>query len=147
MTDTNMPLIKLLQKHDEGDFLRAVTEAVFQTLMEHDVEDLIGAGRYERGEGPQTYRNGYRDRELKTRHSALNLRVPKLRQVSYLPGFLEPSHISEKALVEVIRKAGIDGVSTWNVDDLVQAKGLPASPPTRWRSLNRDYPEFCALAW
>ena len=38
MTDTNMPLIELLQKHDEGDFLRAVTEAVLQTLMEHDVE-------------------------------------------------------------------------------------------------------------
>ena len=28
MTETNMPLIELLQKHDEGDFLRAVTEAV-----------------------------------------------------------------------------------------------------------------------
>lgn len=47
MTETNMPLIELLQKHDEGDFLRAVTEAVLQTLMEHDVEGMIGAGRYE----------------------------------------------------------------------------------------------------
>ena len=28
MTDTSMTLIELLQKHDEGDFLRAVTEAV-----------------------------------------------------------------------------------------------------------------------
>ncbi len=45
MTDTNMPLIVLLQKHDEGDFLRAMTEAVLQTLMEHDAEGLIGAGR------------------------------------------------------------------------------------------------------
>ncbi len=41
-----MTLIELLQKHDEGDFLRAVTEAVLQTLMEHDVEGVIGAGRY-----------------------------------------------------------------------------------------------------
>ena len=49
MTETNMPLIELLQKHDEGNFLRAVTEAVLQTLMEHDVEGMIGAGRYERG--------------------------------------------------------------------------------------------------
>ena len=30
MTETNMPLIELLQKHDEGDFLRAGTEAVLQ---------------------------------------------------------------------------------------------------------------------
>ena len=54
MTDTSMTLIELLQKHDEGDFLRAVTEAVLQTLMEHDVEGMIGAGRYERGDGRQT---------------------------------------------------------------------------------------------
>ena len=90
MTETNMTLIELLQKHDEGDFLRAVTETVLQTLMEHDVEGVIGAGRYERGDGRQTYRNGYRERELKTRLGALNLRVPKLRQGSYFPGFLEP---------------------------------------------------------
>jgi transposase-like protein len=67
---------------------------VLQTLMEHDVEGMIGAGRYERGEGRQTYRNGYRDRELKTRMGALNLRVPKLRQGSYFPGFLEPRRTS-----------------------------------------------------
>jgi hypothetical protein len=30
MTNTNMPLIELLQKHDEGFFLRAVTEAVLR---------------------------------------------------------------------------------------------------------------------
>jgi putative transposase len=124
MTDTSMPLIELLQKQDDGDFLRAVAEAVLQLLMEHDVEGLIGAGRYERGDGRLTWRNGYRDRELKTRLGALNLRVPKLRQGSYFPGFLEPRRTSEKALVAVIQEAWIAGVSTRRVDDLVQAMGL-----------------------
>lgn len=64
---------------------------------------MIGAGRYERGEGRQTCRNGYRDRELKTRMGALNLRVPKLRTGSCFPGFLEPRRTSEKALVAVIQ--------------------------------------------
>jgi putative transposase len=45
MTGTNMTLIDLLQKHDEGDFMRAVTEAVLQPLMEYDVEGMIGPGR------------------------------------------------------------------------------------------------------
>ena len=54
MTETNMPLIELLQKQDDGDFLRAVAEAVLQLLMEHDVESLVGAGRYERGDGRLT---------------------------------------------------------------------------------------------
>ncbi len=125
MTETNMPLTELLQNHDEGDFLRAVTEAVLQTLMENDVDGMIGAGRYERGEGRQTYRNGYRDRELKTRMGALNLRVPKLRTGSYFPAFLEPRRTSEKALVAVIQEAWIGGVTTRKVDDLVQAMGPP----------------------
>jgi transposase-like protein len=64
---------------------------------------MIGAGRMERGEGRQTYRNGYRDRELKTRMVALTLRVPKLRQGSYFPRFLEPRRTLEKALVAVIQ--------------------------------------------
>jgi hypothetical protein len=124
MTETSMPLIELLQKQDDGDFLRAVAEAVLQLLMEHDVEGFVGAGRYERGEGRLTWRNGYRDRELKTRLGVLNLRVPKLRQGSYFPGFLEPRRTSEKALVAVIQEAWIGGVSTRRVDELVQAMGL-----------------------
>ena len=54
----------------------------------------------------------------------LNLRVPKLRQGSYFPGFLEPRRTSEKALVAVIQEAWIGGVSTRRVDELVQAMGL-----------------------
>ena len=40
MTEPTLPLIELLQKQDDGDFLRAVAEAVLQLLMEHDVEAL-----------------------------------------------------------------------------------------------------------
>lgn len=74
-----MSLTELLEKHDEGDFLRAVAEAVLQLIMEADVEGVIGAGRHERAEARTTYRNGYRDRALDTRPGTLNLRVPKLR--------------------------------------------------------------------
>jgi hypothetical protein len=48
MTDERMALVELLQKSGDGDFLRAVAEAVLQILMEADVEGLIGAGRHER---------------------------------------------------------------------------------------------------
>ncbi len=138
MTETTLPLIELLQKQDDGDFLRSVAEAVLQLLMEHDVEGLVGAARYERGGGRQTWRNGYRDRELKTRLGALNLRVPKLRQGSYFPGFLEPRRTSEKALVAVIQEAWIGGVSTRRVDDLVQAMGLSGISKSTVSKLCKD---------
>jgi putative transposase len=124
MTEDRLPLAELLQKAGDGDFLRSVAEAVLQLLMETDVEGLIGAGRHERSAERLNYRNGYRDRTLDTRLGSLQLRVPKLRQGSYFPPFLEPRKVSEKALVAVIQEAWIGGVSTRRVDELVQAMGL-----------------------
>ena len=112
MTKTNMDLSELLAKHDQGDFLRGIAEAVLQLIMETDVEGIIGAGRHERSGERTTWRNGYRERALDTRLGTLNLRVPKLRQGSYFPGFLEARKTSEQALVAVIQEAWIGGVST-----------------------------------
>lgn len=124
MTKTNMDLSELVAKHDQGDILRTIAEAVLQLIMETDVEGLIGAGRHERSGERTNWRNGYRDRALDTRLGTLNLRVPKLRQGSYFPGFIEARKTSEQALVAVIQRAWICGVSTRRVDDLVQAMGL-----------------------
>ena len=123
MTEDRLPLAELLEKAGDADFLRAVAEAVLQLLMESDAEGLIGAGRHERSPGRLNHRNGYRDRALDTRLGTLQLRVPKLRQGSYFPPFLEPRKVSEKALVAVIQEAWIGGVSTRRVDELVQAMG------------------------
>jgi len=124
MTEDRLPLAELLQKAGEGDFLRAVAEAVVQLLMEADVEGLVGAGRHERSPERLNWRNGYRERALDTRLGTLQLRIPKLRQGSYFPPFLEPRKTGERALVAVIQEAWIGGVSTRRVDDLVQAMGL-----------------------
>jgi putative transposase len=141
MTKTTMNLAELLEKHDDGDFLRAVAEAVLQLLMETDVEGVIGAGRHERADGRTNWRNGYRDRALDTRLGTLNLRIPKLRQGSYFPGFLEPRRTSEKALVAVIQEAWIGGVSTRRVDELVQAMGLSGISKSTVSKLCKDIDE------
>jgi transposase-like protein len=141
MTEDRLPLAELLAKAGDGDFLRAVAEAVVQLLMEADVEGLIGAARHERTAERSTYRNGYRDRALDTRLGALQLRIPKLRQGSYFPPFLEPRKTSEKALVAVIQEAWIGGVSTRRVDDLVQAMGLTGIGKSTVSKLCRDIDE------
>lgn len=124
MTDTTMTLTALLEKTGEDDFLRTIAESVLQLLMEADVDRQVGAGRHERSAERRTCRNGYRDRDLDTRLGTLNLRIPKLRQGSYFPPFLESRKTSEKALVAVIQEAWIGGVSTRKVDELVKAMGL-----------------------
>ncbi|SNT42207.1 Transposase, Mutator family [Tropicimonas sediminicola] len=78
---------------------------------------------------------------MKTRLGALNLRVPKLRQGSYFPGFLEPRRTSEKALVAVIQEAWIGGVSTRREDELVQAMGLSGISKSTVSKLCKDIDE------
>ena len=141
MTKTSIDIFELLQKHDQSDFLRTIAESVLQLLMEADVDGLIGAGRHERAENRTTWRNGYRDRSLDTRIGTLNLKVPKLRQGSYFPGFLEARKMSEQALVAVIQEAWIGGVSTRRVDDLVQAMGLNGISKSTVSKLCKDIDE------
>src|SRR6476619_6402253 len=137
MTEERMALVELLQKSEDGDFLRSVAEAVLQLLMEADVEGLIGAVRHERS----TERLNYRDRTFDTRLGPLSLRIPKLRQGSYFPPFLEPRKIAEKALVAVIQEAWIGGVSTRRVDELVQAMGLSGISKSQVSKLCKDIDE------
>ena len=141
MTEERLPLAELLANAGDEDFLRAVAEAVVQMLMEADVEGLIGAARHERSGERTTYRNGYRDRTFDTRLGSLQLRIPKLRQGSYFPPFLEPRRTTEKALVAVIQEAWIGGVSTRKVDDLVQAMGLSGIGKSTVSKLCRDIDE------
>lgn len=57
------------------------------------------------GEPAPAKAGGYRERDFDTRLGRLNLRIPKLRQGSYFPPFLESRKTSEKALVAVIQEA------------------------------------------
>ena len=137
MTKTNMDLSELLSKHDQGDFLSTIAEAVLQLIMETGVEGLIGAGRHERSGERTTWRNGYRDRTLDTRLGTLNLRVPKLRQGSYFPGFLEAGRRQSKPWSPSSRKPG-SGASrpgAWTI--WCRQWGSAASPRARCPSSAR----------
>jgi len=124
MTNSSMTLTEFLEKGMDGDFLREMIGFMAQRLMDADVEGLCGAGHGERSEERTNQRNGYRDRRWETRAGSIPLRIPKLRQGSYFPGFLEPRRASEKAMTAVIQEAYIQGVSTRSVDELVKAMGL-----------------------
>jgi putative transposase len=92
--------------------------------METEVEQACGAGYRERSPERIRQRNGYRSRSLRTRVGEVELAIPKLRQGSYFPSFLEPRKVSEQALVACVQEAYVNGVSTRKVDRLVEALGL-----------------------
>lgn len=126
MTTPTMDALAVIRKRAEDadvDFLRDAVQIILQAIMDADVSERIGATLHERTPDRTDYRNGYRPRRWDTRAGTIDLRIPKLRQGSYLPAFLEPRRRSEQALLAVIQQAYVEGVSTRRVEDLVQALG------------------------
>lgn len=124
MTKAMMALSELAEKTPDADVLRQMIQFVAQRMMELDVEGLCGAGYDVKSAERLNSRNGFRDRPWETRAGTVELRIPKLRQGSYFPPFLEARRTAEKALAAVIQEAYVQGVSTRSVDELVKALGM-----------------------
>jgi transposase-like protein len=145
MTDITMALMELLRKHEldiDSDFLREGVQIMMQMLIELEVGQQIGAGRYERKPERVTHRNGHRSRLWETRVGEVPLRIPKLREGTYFPSMLEPRKRSEKALLAVIQEAYVKGVSTRKVDDLVQAMGLSGVDKSKVSRITKNLDEL-----
>lgn len=80
--------------------------------MDSEVAGLMGAERHERTGERTAYRNGSRTR---TRHT---------RTGTYFPSLLQPRRRAEHALLAVVQKPYVHGVSMRKVDDLVKAPGV-----------------------
>jgi putative transposase len=120
-------VVRKVLRDEHADVIRESVRAVAQEIMEAEVSELIGAERGERTEDRATHRNGYRPRRWDTRAGEIELQIPKIRQGSYFPSFLQPRKRSEQALVSVVQQAYVCGVSTRRVDQLVESLGLRIS--------------------
>src|SRR6266516_1615928 len=114
---------KLLQD-EHADVLRESVAWMATQLMETELSGKIGAELGERSPERTTHRNGDRPRAWDTRVGEIELAIPKLRQGSYFPSFLEPRRRAEQALVAVVQEAYVNGVSTRKVDRLVEQLGV-----------------------
>ena len=68
---------KELIAKDEG--LREVIQGVVQEVLEAEMDEALGAGKWERTDARVGYRAGYYPRTLVTRVGKLELRVPQDR--------------------------------------------------------------------
>lgn len=124
--DALSELLDALRAGGDLDVIRSGMQLVLQALIELEASEHIGAGRYERSSERVTHRNGHRDRLLSTKAGDIELRIPKLREGSFLPSLLEPRRRIDRALWAVVMEAYVHGVSTRKVDDLVRALGIEA---------------------
>jgi putative transposase len=126
MAENSMELTDFLRKAAGGDvdFLREGVRVLAQALMELEISEQVGAAKHERSVERTTHRNGYRDRTWDTAAGAIELKIPKVREGSYLPSLVEPRRRIDRAMLAVIQEAYVHGVSTRKVDDIVTALGM-----------------------
>lgn len=109
---------------DVHGLLRRTLEAGLASLMEAEVSEQIGAVHGERSVERLTHRNGYRDRRFDTGLGTSVLKIPKLRQGTYMPSFLTSKKRSDDALLAALVACYEQGVSTRKVEAVLQALGV-----------------------
>ena len=123
--DNYEELVKLIRQISPVNLQRLLEFAIGE-FMEVELDEKIGAKSYERREGRNNYRNGYRVRKepLKTGLGDLWIKIPKLRAGSYYPSILEHYNRIDRALVTVICEAYYAGVSTRKMEDIFHQIGM-----------------------
>ncbi len=105
----------------EGDSpFRAMLEFIAQNALEFEMTEHLGAGPYERTEGRNGYRNGYKPRILITAVGDLHLLVPQDRDGTFQTSLFERYQRSDKALVLAIMEMYVHGVSTRKVSAITE---------------------------
>lgn len=106
---------------DGGEGVRALVEEVVQALIGAEAEQHFVAPWNAKGlPRPNGYRNGVKERSLRTRMGTLQLRLPQARNGSFFPSCLERWQTSEQALAATLGEMVIKGVSTRKVSQLAQ---------------------------
>lgn len=117
--DTDL-LHELFSKEGRNNGMSKLMEAILNQVLEVQAEEQLGARPYERSENRTAYRNGYRDRQLKTRIGSITLSVPRFRSGEFSTSLFTRYQRSEQALVLSMMEMVINGVSTRNVTKITE---------------------------
>ena len=102
------------------DGLAKLVESVLNQILEAQVAESLGAGRHERSEERQGYRNGYRLRTLSTRVGPVTLQVPQTRDGNFSTDIFRRYQRSEQAFVLALMEMVVQGVSTRKVSVITE---------------------------
>ena len=105
--------------NDPG-FLQGVVRGLVQEFLEIEMDEYLGAGRYERVASRRGYRSGHRPRKLLTRLGELELAVPTERSGRYRTRLFERYQRSEQAFLLTLQEMYLAGVSTRKVRKITE---------------------------
>jgi len=105
---------------EEDDLFKEMLKESIQQYLEAEMDEVLGAEKWQRNEGRRGYRSGYYTRSLVTRVGKIELRVPQDRLGRFSTEVFERYQRSEKALFLSLAEMYVQGVSTRKVKKITE---------------------------
>lgn len=111
--------------------VRGIVEETINALLDAEADKLCQASRYERSEERKDTRAGHYKRKLDTQAGQIQLKVPKLRTLTFETAIIERYRRRESSVEEALIEMYLAGVSVRRVEDITEALwGTRVSPGT-----------------
>ncbi|NLZ66995.1 MAG: hypothetical protein GX910_05045 [Clostridiaceae bacterium] len=125
-------------KEELNELVRKSVEDTLNVLLEEEADRLTNARRYERTAARKDTRAGHYKRKLLTRAGEVELKMPKLRTLTFETAIIQRYQKREISVEEALVEMYLAGVSVRRVEDITQALwGTRVSAGTVSR-LNRE---------
>jgi putative transposase len=114
-----------------GEIVRGTVQETLNELLDEEAARLCRAKRYERTEERKDTRAGYYRRKLHTKAGEVDIRMPKLRALSFETAIIDRYRRRESSVEEALVEMYLAGVSVRRVEDITEALwGSKVSPGT-----------------
>ena len=111
--------------------VRGTVEQTLNALLDAEADRLCQAGKYERTDARKDTRAGHYNRKLETKAGEVNLKVPKLRTLTFETAIIERYRRRESSVEEALIEMYLAGISVRRVEDITEALwGTRVSPST-----------------
>jgi putative transposase len=121
MPDKIIQLNDELIKQELSNMVRQSVEDTLNTLLDEEADRLTNASRYERTEERKDTRAGHYKRKLLTKAGEVELKVPKLRTLTFETAIIQRYQKREISVEEALVEMYLAGVSVRRVEDITEA--------------------------
>lgn len=113
------------------ELVKNSVEETLNAMLDAEADKLVQAERYARDEQRKGYRAGHYDRSFSTTAGNVNLRMPKLKGITFETAIIERYKRRETSVEEALIEMYLAGVSVRRVEDITEALwGTKVSPGT-----------------
>ena len=114
-----------------GHFVKNTVEETLNAMLDAEADALCNAQRYERSSERLDTRAGHYNRKLQTKVGEVDLKIPKLRKLTFESAIIERYKRREISVEEALVEMYHAGVSVRRVEDITEALwGTKVSPGT-----------------